>query len=604
MATASMQGDIALWDLDNRRLFHVMKSAHEATVHSSSFYTGQPLLVTASEDNSLKVWIFDSLDGVPRLLKSRSGHYKPPMRARFYGNDGKVLLSAGRDQSLRLFSMIRDAQNVELSQGSIEKKSRALQVSAEELKAPMIVDFDASEVRAKDWDNVLSCHLGDSQARTWSIKRKAIGAHVFKSTDASSIKVGYILPLTTNSQQRWVHVVILASLAQLWGKWTSLTCNRAFIAVPTLVSMIDKILCTGHTKAVVSIVCDSTNQVVITGSLDKTIRFHNFASGALISSISLDACISFMTLHRESNLLAVASDDLCLRIIDIETFKIVREFWGHEARITDAAFSPDARWIVSSSLDATIRTWDIPSSHLIDIFQVPHVPTSVTFSPNSDFLVSTHVDQVGLFVWANRSLYEALPMRPVSDATMGKMQLPLASGEQLQGTPMVKVSCSRWSPKPRLGPIFYLWTHNTTRRILAILGRQHDYAFNCRKSEMANALVPRSHQGTFIQNSFQKKRNKPKEPPKAPAKAPFFLSTLPGVSPKFVKADEGQGQESKMIKMSEFKGETRFTLLLRSGSKSNDCKWFVVMAHCCSWRFYESSQEPVSFCSRLWDPIS
>ncbi len=32
MATASMQGQIALWDLDARRLFHVMTTAHEAAI--------------------------------------------------------------------------------------------------------------------------------------------------------------------------------------------------------------------------------------------------------------------------------------------------------------------------------------------------------------------------------------------------------------------------------------------------------------------------------------------------------------------------------------------------------------------------------------------
>jgi len=188
MASANMQGDVTFWDLEQRRLFYILKGAHDASVHSCAFYPNQPILVTASADNSLKMWIFDSLDGIPRLLRSRSGHHKPPSRIRFYSSDGKVLLSSGRDQSLRLFSMIKDAQNTELSQGSLEKKQKKFQVSMDQLKLPLILDFDACETRAKEWDNILTCHSSDTRARLWSFKKKALGSHVLESMDGSPIK--------------------------------------------------------------------------------------------------------------------------------------------------------------------------------------------------------------------------------------------------------------------------------------------------------------------------------------------------------------------------------------------------------------------------------
>lgn len=42
-----------------------------------------------------------------------------------------------------------------------------------------------------------------------------------------------------------------------------------------------------------------------------------------------------MRYHIDNDLLAVVCDDLGIRVIDIETKKIVREFWGHRNRITD-----------------------------------------------------------------------------------------------------------------------------------------------------------------------------------------------------------------------------------------------------------------------------
>ena len=36
-------------------------------------------------------------------------------------------------------------------------------------------------VRESAWDNIVTCHQGDKEARTWSFQRKCIGKHHLKS---------------------------------------------------------------------------------------------------------------------------------------------------------------------------------------------------------------------------------------------------------------------------------------------------------------------------------------------------------------------------------------------------------------------------------------
>lgn len=164
VALAGMNGSIAIYNLDGvhapvasshpaakkaaprpARALHVIRNAHERSVGGLAFVPGQPLLISSSADNSFKQWFFDDPDtaisdtklggnsaldgstaasaggGPPRLLKSRGGHFEPPHIARHYGDNGKNLLTASRDLSVRCLSVVRDSRSFELSQGMFER---------------------------------------------------------------------------------------------------------------------------------------------------------------------------------------------------------------------------------------------------------------------------------------------------------------------------------------------------------------------------------------------------------------------------------------------------------------------------------------------------
>lgn len=84
----------------------------------------------------------------------------------------------------------------------------------------------------------------------------------------------------------------------------------------------------------------------------------------------LDEPIEWIRHHNENSLLVAALENFTVVLIDLDTRVIIRRFEGHEGRLTDACFNPDSRWLITASMDCTIRTWDIPSSNLIDVFQV------------------------------------------------------------------------------------------------------------------------------------------------------------------------------------------------------------------------------------------
>lgn len=56
LASASSVGHITLWDLAaGGRLLHIIRGAHDAAVSAVEWIPGQPVLISSSADNSIKV---------------------------------------------------------------------------------------------------------------------------------------------------------------------------------------------------------------------------------------------------------------------------------------------------------------------------------------------------------------------------------------------------------------------------------------------------------------------------------------------------------------------------------------------------------------------
>lgn len=57
LAAGGAGGVIALWNLEQRCLHHVIRDAHDKPLLSLHFFAGEPLLMSAAGDNSIKQWV-------------------------------------------------------------------------------------------------------------------------------------------------------------------------------------------------------------------------------------------------------------------------------------------------------------------------------------------------------------------------------------------------------------------------------------------------------------------------------------------------------------------------------------------------------------------
>ena len=66
-------------------------------------------------------------------------------------------------------------------------------------------------------------------------------------------------------------------------------------------------------------------------------------------------------------------------------------------------------------MDCLVKVWDLPSGKLIDCFKFENAPTSICYSPTSEFLATTHVNELGIFLWSNKTLYSHVPLKQLAD---------------------------------------------------------------------------------------------------------------------------------------------------------------------------------------------
>ncbi|GAO16837.1 hypothetical protein UVI_02053750 [Ustilaginoidea virens] len=640
MATASQAtGDITFWDLNKGgRVMGVLRSAHNPPsrdgksarggINRVEFLAGQPVIVSSGLDNSLKTWIFDTtpFSPIPRILHSRSGHAGPVNCLRFLPSDfdgsesgNKWLLSGGRDRSLWGWSLRRDGQSMELSQGQLRQKAKKIGILAsnalahgpttllEDLKAAEITSIamslnrdggigaipgklpvwqkghgdskknvDAEISGMTGWESVVTAHKGDRYARTWFWGRKRAGRWAFPTGDAANVSSVAISPCGTfavvGSEGGSIDMFNLQSGTHRQRFPSRLTPSQARQVRLQQLRQADDVAQleasgggrkflpgTGrHTQAVTGLVVDAMNKAIVSCSLDGKIKFWDFLTGTLVEQLDW-APMTYPTscrYHAANNLLAFSCNDLSIRVVDMETKRTIREFWGPQNTINDFCFSHDGRWVIAASNDRVVRVWDLPTSHLIDAIRLEKPCTALDMSVTGEYLAATLEEEPGVTLWTNKSLFKHVPTRQISEKEIGQVSAPTVSGEGNEGL----LEGAFEDDKE---------------------GADHDdttiapSADQLSSELMTLSLVPKSRWQTLLHLDLIKERNKPREAPKAPEKAPFFLPSTTGAkvpgqeTVAHAKVDEGN---SRITKLDKARFEEQFSTKLRVGAEGNDCR--------------------------------
>ena len=323
--------------LMDRILTKATLQGHTEKVNHSAFSPDGQTLVTASQDNTARLW---SREGKP--LATLHGHTEEVHHAAF-SPDGQTLVTASQDKTARLWT--REGKPLATLQGHTEGVHHAA------------FSPDGQTLVTASWDKT---------ARLWTREGKPLAT-----------LQGHTEPVYHAAFSPDAQALVTAS-----GDGTARVWTRAGKLLATL---------QGHTKGIYHAAFSPDGQILVTASRDKTARLWTRAGKPLATLQGHTEPVYHAAFSPDGQILVTASWDKTARLWTRDG-KPLATLQGHTERINHAAFSPDGQTLVTASGDKTARLWTRDGKPLATLQGHTEGVNHAAFSPDGQTLVTAAGD--------------------------------------------------------------------------------------------------------------------------------------------------------------------------------------------------------------------
>ncbi|CAI4229608.1 unnamed protein product [Auanema sp. JU1783] len=558
LTTGDLNGNIAVWDLEKRELIGKIANVHKKSITRLHFLPSEPIMISTSADNSIRTWVLDGMDGMPRQLNLLEGHSDPITALNF--SNKEEIVSASLDGSVRKSNVANPTMRQKLGNAGIMSRAQAKlkKRALDTILLEPVVEIAFGWCREAAWDNILCRHRDTLLVTTWTSRKNSQGTHKIahkRFTEVPSLFDAVATAVAISPCGNFGYIGYSTGHIDQYNI-QSARFIQTFID-PSYKNSEDTVALKGHNAAITCISVDTRGDEIVTGCKSGELKFWEVSSGKLSTIMKSKLSIQSSSQCPTSSLIAVAchkknSKGSSVSIIDTICRKIVRTFNLPGALPSSVTFSSDGRWLLTADDTGLIRVWELATSQLIDVILSERKCVGMSFNPTGEFLATVHENDNAIYIWANQILFssfvsvKALPLdfKPTwPDSSVDCRTLDLYSSDEDEEEMSIEVSS------------------NFDKGLVSFSG------------------LSTARWANLSDLSLIKERNKPIEAPKKPKQAPFFLTaapTLEGFEFDIAEEDEEEKRKTVQAKRSLLEIESSFSAALRN--VSDDSKYLELFA--------------------------
>nr|CDJ82244.1 WD40 repeat and Small-subunit processome domain containing protein [Haemonchus contortus] len=347
MTTADVGGDIAVWNLEKRQLVGKITDVHHAAVTELYFMPGEPIMVSASADNSLRTWVLDGGDDMPRQLVILEGHAEGVTAVQFNGK---------QEVFFRDTLLVTTWTTRKNAQGTHKLAHKRF------LNDESLCCATATAIALSPCGNF--AFIGYSTG------------HV----DQFNVQSGLFIKTFTKGTQS----------QEKLSKREKAKLEKA------------------HESMITALTVNARGSELITACSKGSLKFWQLRTGQLLATMRTRLRIERSAPCTSNSLLAVAcagDEGASVAIVDTLCRRVVRTFKSVGHSVNALTFSSDGRWLLTADDKKYIRVWELSTSQLIDVMVSDKPCIGMSFNSSGEYLATAHKDEKAIYVWVNKKMY-------------------------------------------------------------------------------------------------------------------------------------------------------------------------------------------------------
>lgn len=166
----------------------------------------------------------------------------------------------------------------------------------------------------------------------------------------------------------------------------------------------------GHQGAVQSIAFTDNSQTFFSSGSDGKVIKWNLPGGQAQTVATANEIVGVLATSPDGGLVATGSDNAMIKVYPVEGSGMAYSLEGHTGKIKSIVFTPDNKYLYSSSLDGSLLQWDLSTKQSTSLLSEAETIVSLDISESGKYLAgATELGQVHLW-----NLDEDIEIDPIS----------------------------------------------------------------------------------------------------------------------------------------------------------------------------------------------